>query len=119
MGITLLDLVEELKAPNIEYACFDWSAEFGEMLMFSSGTTYIENERLKVVRGDNNVAKPYEDLMMQLLREKYPHFDFEYGSYGEMYVHSTGRIEIHLTKRIQAEEYHTAIVDLSTHSSVG
>lgn len=112
MENTLLDLVEFLKSGGLDHAVFNWSAQdrFSEWF---DAAAYMEGACVKM--GDD-----YGDAVADFLREHYPKFDYFLGTYGEVYVYPSGKVEIVLTERVYGEEYHRKSIDLSsTHSSVG
>jgi len=112
MEKTLLDLVEFLKSGGLDHAVFNWSAQDCSVEWFD-GAAYMKGACVKI-------GEDYTDAVFDLLCKHYPDFDFNIGTYGEVYVYPFGEVEIVLTKRILSEEYHRKNVDLlSTHSSVG
>lgn len=112
MENTLFDLVEVLKSRGLNHAVFNWTAQdrFSEWF---EPAAYMAGACIKM-------GEEYQDAVADLLREHYPKFDHFLGTYGEVHVYPSGKIEIVLTERVYGEEYHRKEVDLlSTHSSVG
>ena len=112
MKKTLLDLVEFLKSGGLDHAVFNWSAQDCSVEWYDEAA-YMKGACVKI-------GEDYTDAIADLLDEHYPEFDFDLGTYGEVYVYPFGKVEIVLTKRILSEKYYRKDVDLlSTHSSVG
>ena len=122
MEKTLPELVEILKSRGLEYAVYNWTAQDGCSDWFDPSVgkaTISTNEEKRIELSAQEIAGDYQDVIENLLLEHYPDFDFDIGTYGEVYVYASGKVEIVLTKRVYGEEYHRKDVDLlSTHSSV-
>ena len=117
MEKTLPELVEILKSRGLEYAVFNWTAEYRTTQWFDPCVYFVLGNKLV---SSKEVAPVYQDAIVDLLFEHYPHFDFDIGTYGEVYVYASGKVEIVLTQRVLSEEYHRKSINLSsTHSSVG
>ena len=113
----MLDLVEVLKSRDLKYAVYNWTAEDRATQWFDPCVYFVLGDKLV---SSKEVAPVYQDAIADLLLEHYPHFDFDIGTYGEVYVYAFGKVEIVLTQRVLSEEYHRKDIDLlSTHSSVG
>ena len=107
----MLDLVEVLKSRDLKYALYNWTAEDRCTQWFDSYVYFALGDKLV---SSKEVAPVYQDAIADLLHEHYPNFDFDIGTYGEVYVYPFGKVEIVLTKRILSEEYHRKDVDLTT-----
>ena len=117
MEKTLPELVEILKSRELEYAVYNWTAQDGSCDWFDPSVYFMLGEKFV---SSKEIAGDYQDAIANLLVEHYPDFDFDIGTYGEVYVYPSSKISIVLTKRVYGEEYHRKDVDLSsTHSSVG
>ena len=123
MENTLPELVEVLKNRGLEYAVYNWTAQDGSCDWFDPSVgkaTISTNKEKRIELFAQEITEGYQDAIANLLLEHYPDFDFDIGTYGEVYVYPSGKISIVLTKRVYSEEYHRKDVDLlSTHSSVG
>ena len=113
----LQDLVKVLNDNDYQYAVFDWNAADDEVREFEAKVApKLINELLE----STAIALDHEDAIIELLRELYPNFDFDIGSYGEVYVYPSGEVQIMLHRRVITTEFEKASIDLSsTHSSVG
>ena len=107
MEKTLPELVEVLKSRGFEYAVYNWTAQDGCSDWFDPlfGSELCAEE----------IAGDYQDAIENLLLEHYPDFDFDIGTYGEVYVYPSGTVSIVLTKRVYGEEYHRKEIDLAFH----
>ena len=113
----LQDLVKVLNDNDYQYAIFDWNAADDEVVEFKAK---IAPKFVAELLESTAISLDHEDAIIELLRELYPNFDFDIGTYGEVYVYPSGKVEIVLTERVYGEEYHRKSIDLSsTHSSVG
>ena len=112
MEKTLLDLVEVLKSRGLDYAVYNWTAQdrfsewFEAKVYFTLGDKFVSSKE---------IVEDYQDAVADLVREHYPKFDHFLGTYGEVYVYSSGKISIVLTERVYGEEYHRKEIDLAFH----
>jgi hypothetical protein len=106
MEKTLLDLVEFLKSGGLDHAVFNWSAQ-DRISDWFDAAAYMEGACIKI-------AEDYGYAVADFLREHYPKFDHFLGTYGEVYVYPSGKVEIVLTERVYGEEYHRKSIDLTT-----
>ena len=123
MEKTLLELVEILKSRGLEYAVFNWTAQDGSCDWFDPSVgkaTISTNEEKRIELSAQEITEGYQDLIENLLLEHYPDFDFDIGTYGEVYVYPSGEVQVMLHRRVISTEFEKASINLSsTHSSVG
>jgi len=118
MEKTLLDLVEFLKSGGLDHAVFNWSAQ-DRISDWFDAAAYMEGACIKIAEDygyavADFLREHYGYAVADFLREHYPKFDHFLGTYGEVYVYPSGKVEIVLTERVYGEEYHRKNVDLST-----
>ena len=113
----LQDLVKVLNDNDYQYAIFDWNAADDEVVEFQAK---IAPKFVAELLDSTAISLDHEDAIIELLRELYPNFDFDIGSYGEVYVYPSGEVQVMLHRRVITTEFEKASINLSsTHSSVG
>ena len=117
MEKTLPELVEILKSRGLEYAVYNWTAQDGCSDWFDPSVYFMLGEKFV---SSEEIAGDYQDVIENLLLEHYPDFDFDIGTYGEVYVYPSGEVQVMLHRRVISTEFEKASINLSsTHSSVG